>query len=518
MSDEPRAMTQDEIDALFASISGSAPAVPKAQRTESIPHPETPPAAAAEAPAQPAPESAAPSPDTTSASKTERSPVSQATPAAEAADDGPMGQDAIDAMLAEMEGNDSPAPAAAATPPPSTAAAKPASGAAGLGQDDIDALLAEMNGDDEKSAGEGPLGQDDIDSLLAELDGSVAPVSESVSRSGETSRLSETKRVNSDLSQEEIDNIAARHDGDSQEDSEALIDQNDIDALVRQMSEATSAPNKDRITEILNRRENDIEALLNEAAKSVQTEDAVSELVSYDAASSPSMGWAPPSDAMAPEELRGSRFMLAAAVFLLAMCTAAMVFVVFSVNRLSGELAANREAVITPTDDFNEDLRIAREILADADPVTAEKGVQLLKRVRRRHRDVSREIEVTLLLARHFLAQGNAKNAVTEYATVAERHGTLVDDPNFYLEWASAHDALRETDEARRVVGILLANEHRYLRGRDGSPLDEETYRRNQRVLRQGYLLLGRLDMRSAGDDSLASRTNASVGNGEALP
>ena len=51
-----------------------------------------------------------------------------------------------------------------------------------LGQDDIDALLAEMNGEDaaaespaaaEESASDGPLGQDDIDALLAEMSGEV---------------------------------------------------------------------------------------------------------------------------------------------------------------------------------------------------------------------------------------------------------------------------------------------------------------------------------------------------------
>ena len=91
--------------------------------------------------------------------------------------------------------------------------------------------------------------------------------------------VSETARVNSDLSQEEIDSLVEKQDA-VDEDSEALIDQNDIDALVRQMSEATSPPDAEHVTDMLQKRGGDIEALLNEAAKNVDTSDAISEIAS----------------------------------------------------------------------------------------------------------------------------------------------------------------------------------------------------------------------------------------------
>ena len=77
------------------------------------------------------------------------------------------------------------------------------------------------------------------------------------------------------------------------------------------MSEATSPPDAEHVTNMLNRREDDIEALLTEAAKNVDTSDAISEIASFD--QSPQGGerviYGPPVNAMAPEELRGTRFL-----------------------------------------------------------------------------------------------------------------------------------------------------------------------------------------------------------------
>ena len=157
--------------------------------------------------------------------------------------------------------------------------------------------------------------------------------------------VSETERVNSDLSQEELDSLVEKQDA-VDEDSEALIDQNDIDALVRQMSEATAPPVADHVTDMLQKRGGDIEALLNEAAKNVDTSDAISEIASFDTASASGekVVYGPPINAMAPEELRGTRFLLAVGGIPLAMCTAAMVFVVSSINRLS----ANSMLIVKP--------------------------------------------------------------------------------------------------------------------------------------------------------------------------
>ena len=65
--------------------------------------------------------------------------------------DGPLGQDDIDALLAEMNGDDAAATEEPAATAESTTPDRP------LGQDDIDALLAEMNGED--AAAEEPLRQ-----------------------------------------------------------------------------------------------------------------------------------------------------------------------------------------------------------------------------------------------------------------------------------------------------------------------------------------------------------------------
>ena len=281
-------------------------------------------------------------------------PAEEPAAAAPAEPEEPLGQDDIDALLAEMNGNDAPVEAGGGSGRPEGP----------LGQDDIDSLLAEMNGGEEaqpsQEASDGPLGQDDIDAMLAEMSGEVEAVKDDGSQ--KTDVVSETERINSDLSQEEIDSLVDKQ-GAGDEDSEALIDQNDIDALVRQMSEATSPPAAEHVTDMLEKRGGDIEVLLNEAAKNVDTSDAISEIASFDqaASSGEKVVYGPPVNAMAPEELRGTRFLLAAAVFLLAMCTAAMVFVVSSINRLSGELHANRETVTTPTDDYSEDLQVATE-------------------------------------------------------------------------------------------------------------------------------------------------------------
>ena len=73
--------------------------------------------------------------------------------------------------------------------------------------------------------------------------------------------------------------------------------------------------------------------------------------------------------------------------------------------------------------------KLPQNMLGYEDEVESQKGVELLKRVRNRHRDVNKEIEVTLILARHF--SGRADEAVTEYATVADRLGGLANDPYF---------------------------------------------------------------------------------------
>ena len=47
--------------------------------------------------------------------------------------------------------------------------------------------------------------------------------------------------------------------------------------------------------------------------------------------------------------------------------------------------------------------------------------------------------------------------------------------------------------DAQRIAGILLANEEHFLTNADGEPLAEEVYNRNERVIRQAQLLMGRI-------------------------
>ena len=91
MAEEPRAMTQEEIDTLFANLSTSLPAIPGAQESAPSPEPEAPPQPE---PTAPAPEPAAPT------------------------DNGPLGQDDIDALLREMDSSTK-EPAAQRPPNPS---------------------------------------------------------------------------------------------------------------------------------------------------------------------------------------------------------------------------------------------------------------------------------------------------------------------------------------------------------------------------------------------------------------
>ncbi|TVR13255.1 MAG: hypothetical protein EA401_07180 [Planctomycetota bacterium] len=568
MAEEPRAMTQEEIDALFASLSGSQPSVPKVTPVDK----PSADAAKDEAPAEQDPK---PSPDGSdsqpaaaeeggdmgqddidalvSQMQGEDAPAEEEAPAEGAAEGGDMGQDDIDALVAEMQGDDADGNDDAAAPA--------ADDGASLGQDDIDALLQEMNGDDEPAADEGAsLGQDDIDALLAELNddpseqpatqgdsqasgsatsvskpsesgddgslgqddidallaemagGDVAPVSDSISRSdSDSASRPVTQRAATDLSQEEIDSLVNKHSND-RDDSEELISQDDIDLLVRQMSEATGSSDSEHLTAMVNRRENDIEALLNEASEHADMDDAVSDLGPF-ARQSPheSMPMAPVG-AMVPEELRGTRFLLTAAVFLLAMCTVAMVFVVSSITRLSTDLRDSRDTAVAPTDDYREDLRIALEMMADENPVDAQKGVKLMERVRRRHRDIDKEIEVSLHLARHHYQRGHYEQANEEFRQVANRKGGLYDDPQFYLQWAASQDALGQSQRARQTVGVLLANEAFFLNDADGEPLSGERLEQRQRMIRQAHLLLGRLDLGEFLDDDALSSVHVTGG------
>lgn len=110
--------------------------------------------------------------------------------------DGNLGQDDIDRMLAEMGAGEPAAPAKPPEPPPPAqpaAAAAPSADASGpLGQDQIDALVAQATEStapkpSAASTATGQLGQDEIDKLLADLD----PATRAHAAPGQTGRLSQ---------------------------------------------------------------------------------------------------------------------------------------------------------------------------------------------------------------------------------------------------------------------------------------------------------------------------------------
>ncbi|NRA37509.1 MAG: hypothetical protein HRU15_05170, partial [Planctomycetes bacterium] len=104
-----------------------------------------------------------------------------------ASDDGPLGQDAIDAMLNSLQGGEeTPSVPEPSAPAPVEAEAAAPAVQASLGQDDIDALINQMHGEPEEEstpavaasepAVQASLGQDDIDSLIAQMSGEPAAV------------------------------------------------------------------------------------------------------------------------------------------------------------------------------------------------------------------------------------------------------------------------------------------------------------------------------------------------------
>ncbi len=182
MADDAQSMSQEDIDALLASLGGgdasaasrpAEPTVPAAAAATSVDQAELDRLLAAldETPVKAAPAVAISAPadngglgqediDALIAGLSGEAPAPTPAPAAPT---GPLGQDDIDAMIAGLSGG---APAAPA----------PAAPAGPLGQDDIDAMIAGLSGGAPAPAAapaapEGPLGQDDIDAMIAGLSG-----------------------------------------------------------------------------------------------------------------------------------------------------------------------------------------------------------------------------------------------------------------------------------------------------------------------------------------------------------
>ena len=449
-------------------------------------------------------------------------PTAQATATASAP--GKMlDQDAIDALLNQAA--PSPAPAVGSTKRTKRESISHM----------LDSVQSAANAKAQANSGEnqsGPLGQDDIDKLLAELGAkttskpttskhtasevpsvpttAVAVAAHSQQPGTTTSNASAATIVapmvevmpsgpgpTLALSADDLDALVDRQVGVISDHGEApMIDQGDIDALVKQLANATGAPNTKRISDALAKHEGEIDKLLEQAGNAKATMDAMpaSGLISGNSAAN--KGGATITlgvPVMAPAELKGARWLLVAAVLFLAICATTLGMVVNAINGLSGELKSQREAALTPSNSFANDYKAAVAQLAAQDATEVAKGVLFMGRLKSRY--PGHEAEIALALGRHFRAKGAFHQAADEFATLAETGHGLFDDPRIFLDYAACLTELGDMPAATRQVYRLLANEDSYLAPRDRNgltrPGDEVV--RNQQAVQDAYLTLGRM-------------------------
>lgn len=556
MADDPKSLSQDDIDALINQVAGTSPASSGAPPASSDATPAKP--------AAPAPAGGALDQDAIDALINQVQPPAAPAPAPVKAPAGPLGQDDIDALVDQVQQS-----AVAAAKPAATAAASAAT--VPLDQDAIDALinapaaaapaaapatgktkpptsraqressitqmLDSMQDAAKAQAGaapadqaSGPLGQDDIDRLLAELGASTGtkatakPKSEQPSvpttavadaarsqKPGTTSSNASAATVEAPqpgvpsgpnaptlaLSAEDLDALVDRQVGVISDHQEApMIDQNDIDALVKQLANATGAPDTKQISDALAKHEGEIDKLLGQAGDAKVTMDAIPVAALQASGSGASKLGAGPALAvpvMAPAELKGTRWLLAAAVIFLAVCAGTLGMVVQAINGLSHELKAQHQTALTPSNSFADDYKAAMAQLAAPDAGEVAKGVLFMSRLKARH--PGHEAEIALALGRHFRAKGAFRQAAEEFAALSETGQGLFDDPRIFLDYAACLSELGDLPSATRQVYLLLANEESYLSPRDrhglNRPADEVA--RNQQAVQDAYLTLGRM-------------------------
>ena len=559
MSDQ--SMSQEEIDAMLAGLSDEPAAVspktgPPAESPPKPPKPAAPPApmmvdqdeldrlmddlqaggasevesavaaAAAAAPSGPLGQN-----DIDAILAALNSPAPEVVQApAEGTSDSPLGQGDIDALLASMAGESAAAPKEVSKPATAPVNNPQPSGDDPLGQGDIDALLRSL---ETASAPEvmpeapvaavvkempaGKLGQDDIDSLLNNL--GAEQISVGAKKIGEASKsglsktslskislsktsLSKVSRGSLALTSEDLTALVSKHAAPAPAGGEAegMIDQEDIDALVKQLG-AVNGPGdpapggKPSMTEELAKHDAAIDELLGGQKPSANavTMDAI-DVRGMDRPPSTSNNGRPNSGptftipVLTPPELRGARWLLAAAVLLLGVCAGTLVVVASALRTLGGELAHERLAALEPGEDYGDDYKAAVARLTAPDEQEAAKGVLFLQRLKKRY--PSHEAEVALVLARHFRRLGAWQEADREYASLPD--DLIDDDPRVTLERADTLRQLHEIESARRQLYNLLANEARHL-APTTPPRPTDITERNRRTLIEAHLMLGRL-------------------------
>jgi hypothetical protein len=548
------AMGQDDIDALINQVQASAPMTKTVAPAPKIAAAQ--PAAAASGPMGQDDIDALINQVQASAPVTK--PVTKTIPAAPkpaaASASGPLGQDDIDALINQVQSAAPTAQVAAASAAGKTldqdaidallnqAAPSPASAAGSTKRtkrETITQMLdsvqeaanakAQANPEENQS---GPLGQDDIDKLLADLGAkstskpgtskqtasavpsvpttAVAVAAHSQQPGTTTSNASAATIIapmvevmssgpgpTLALSADDLDALVDRQVGVISDHGEAqMIDQGDIDALVKQLANATGAPNTKRISDALAKHEGEIDKLLEQAGNAHATMDAMPASGLTSGKSAANKGAATITlgvPVMAPAELKGARWLLVAAVLFLAICATTLGMVVNAINGLSGELKTQREAALTPSNSFANDYKAAVAQLAAQDATEVAKGVLFMGRLKARY--PGHEAEIALALGRHFRAKGAFHQAADEFATLAETGHGLFDDPRIFLDYAACLTELGDMPAATRQVYRLLANEDSYLAPRDRNgltrPGDEVV--RNQQAVQDAYLTLGRM-------------------------
>jgi len=504
------ALGQDDIDALINQVQQSAPAAPK----------------------PPAPAATTASLDQDDIDALINGPT---TTAASAAPTATLDQDAIDALINP--------PTAATTKPPTTKANRESSITQML--DSVqDAAKAKAQGSSAApdNAG-GPLGQDDIDRLLSELGSSTTakagpgrpsaaqpsvPTTAIVDaarsqRPGTTSSNASAATVEAPfltgpnaptlaLSAEDLDALVDRQVGVTSDHQEVpMIDQLDIDALVKQLANATGAPDTRKISDALAKHEGEIDKLLGQAGDAKVTMDAIPMASMQGSSGSNSRPGAAmlAVPVMGPAELKGTRWLLAAAVLFLAVCSFTLGLVVNAINGLSLELKTQHQSAFVPSNSFADDYKAAITQLSAPDAGEVAKGVVFMARLKSRH--PGHEAEIALSLGRHFRGIGAFRQAAEEFAALSETGQGMFDDPRIFLDYAACLSELGDLPAAARQVYLLLANEDRYLSVRDHNgltrPADEVA--RNQQAVQDAYLTLGR--MLAATSQQSTTRATAST-------
>ncbi len=402
------------------------------------------------------------------------------------------------------------------------------------------------------AAPEGPLSQDAIDKMLAELGAvsssigaaKIAPAADTIAASSPATATAATEvtarpmrkvppapepvaaapskaaDATQALSADEIDAIVAKQgaNGPPGHESEAVIAQSDIDALVKQLAQATGSPEAQEVAQAIAGKAADIDRIQAEAGAPQgpeHTRDAVDvNSVLGHTASTASLHTQQPAlvgvATVATMEWKAARWLLAAAVLLLGICSGALIVLTMSVSGLSGELRAVREVEHPAVDGYADQLRLALAKIGESDEAERARGVRWMEELKRNYPD--RAGEVGLALARHFRSREAWRRAADEYGAALETTGA--DDPRVLLEHADCLTRLGDDAGAIRQVYTLLAAEAQWTAERDAAGRTLPGLERNRQAIADAYLMLGRLLTR----DGAAGSAPVPVASAEHAP